>query len=50
MNFAAFTMTQSAYNGGVNALKMLYITGLPYDIGHALGAAICVFFLQEKVL
>ncbi len=50
MNFAAFTMTQSSYNDSVGALKMLYITGLPYDIGHALGAAICVFFIGESIV
>ncbi len=48
MNFAAFTMTQSAYNGGVNALKMLYITGLPYDIGHALEQLFVYFFCRRK--
>lgn len=50
MNFAAFTMTQSAYSSGISALKMLYITGLPYDIGHALGAAVCVFFAGESIV
>ena len=50
MNFAAFTMTQSSYSGGITALKMLYITGMPYDVAHALGASVCVFFAGESIV
>ena len=32
------------------ALKALYITGVPYDITHAAGAALCVFLLGEPFL
>lgn len=53
MNFAALIM-QSAYASGtkisIDALKALYITGVPYDIMHAAGAALCVFLLGEPFL
>jgi len=50
MNFAAFTMTQNSLNEGVAALKMLYITGIPYDALHALGATVCIFFMGESIV
>lgn len=31
-------------------LKMFYITGVPYDISHALGTALCIFFIGESLL
>lgn len=53
MNFAALIM-QSSYMEGekisLAALKALYITGVPYDIMHAAGAALCVFLLGEPFL
>ena len=32
------------------SLKVLYITGVPYDISHGVGAAVCVFVLGESLL
>ena len=53
MNFAALIM-QSAYTKGTKlslaALKALYITGVPYDIMHGAGAALCVFLIGEPFL
>lgn len=54
MNFATLVM-QHLVNKGENpmtlqALRALYITGVPYDLSHAIGAAICVFFVGESLL
>lgn len=51
MNFAAMLMT--AKSGGevsVEALKALYVTGLPYDLMHGAGAALCMFFAGDVIL
>ena len=49
MNLAAMFMSSSYQNGDISisleSLKLLYITGIPYDAMHALGAAVCVFLL-----
>lgn len=52
MNFAAMLLNASASSGevSIDALKALYITGLPYDISHAAGAAVCVFFFGDGIL
>lgn len=52
MNFAAMLLNASASSGevSVDALKALYLTGLPYDISHAAGAAVCVFFFGDGIL
>lgn len=53
MNFATMIL-QTAYTTGeeisLDALKALYITGVPYDLTHAAGAALCVFLLGEPFL
>lgn len=50
MNIATFFMTNSAYSGGLEGLKLLYITGIGYDALHALGAAICVFLIGDGLV
>lgn len=54
MNFAAMLMNASFDTGVVavsaDALKTLYITGLPYDAAHAGGAALCVFLFGDAIL
>lgn len=54
MNFAALIMTNPAGTGDIrawlNALKLLYITGLPYDAIHALGAAVCAYLFGYPVI
>lgn len=52
MNAGAFFMTNAvqAGTGGLEALKLLYITGAPYDALHALGAAACVFLAGERIV
>ncbi|MGN0318344.1 MAG: ECF transporter S component [Lachnospira sp.] len=56
MNLAALVMN-SAYYGDVEsaglsieALKLLYITGAPYDAMHALGASACMIIFGEPML
>ena len=34
----------------VDGLKLLYISGLPYDIYHGIAAAVCVFFFGESII
>lgn len=50
MNLATFFMTASAYSNGFAGLKLLYITGLGYDVLHALGATACVFLLGDSMV
>ena len=51
MNFAAMLMTsQSGGEVSVEALKALYVTGLPYDLMHGAGAALCMFFAGDVIL
>ena len=51
MNFAAMLMTsQSGGEVSVEALKVLYVTGLPYDLMHGSGAALCMFFAGDVIL
>lgn len=51
MNFAAMLMTvQSGGEVSVAALKALYVTGLPYDLMHGAGAALCMFFAGDVIL
>lgn len=54
MNAAAMLLSSSFGAGGqevsLDALKALYITGLPYDLMHAGGAALCVFVFGDPVL
>lgn len=53
MNFAsmvtAMTVTEvDSFSGG--ALKLLYISGLPYDLLHAGTASICILFLGKPMI
>ncbi len=53
MNFAAMLMQQGS--GGADAvsagtLRALYITGVPYDLSHAGGAAVCAYIMGEPFL
>lgn len=50
MNVAAFFMTESVYEGGLDSLLLLYITGAPYDALHAFGASVCVFLFGDTVV
>lgn len=53
MNFAAFVLQNGYTTGGefgMDALKLLYITGVPYDVMHGATAALCVFLLGEPFL
>ena len=34
----------------MEALKALYVTGLPYDLMHGAGAALCMFFAGDVIL
>ena len=54
MNLAAMFMSSSYQNGDISisleSLKLLYITGIPYDAMHALGAAVCVFLFGTTLI
>lgn len=54
MNLAAMFMSSSYQDGGISisleSLKLLYITGIPYDAMHALGAAVCVFLFGNTLI
>lgn len=41
-----------AGSGGIswNTLRTLYITGLPYDIGHAAAASFCIFIMGNPMI
>lgn len=34
----------------LETLALLYVTGVPYDLGHAAGAAVCIFLVGESLL
>lgn len=52
MNFAAMLMQQGGGADAVSAetLRALYITGVPYDLSHAGGAAVCAYIMGEPFL
>lgn len=54
MNFAALLLQYIAAPAenaiSIDALKLLYITGVPYDLSHAAGAALCMFFFGDSML
>lgn len=53
MNAASLIMTMNANTGetlSLDALRALYISGLPYDMLHAGTAAICVFLFGESII
>lgn len=54
MNIAAMFMSSSYSSEGMQisleSLKLLYITGVPYDAFHALGASVCVFLFGDSMI
>lgn len=55
MNFAAFVMNSFVGGGGaaylsLENLKLLYITGAPYDAWHAFGASVCIFLFGDSLI
>ena len=54
MNIAALIMTNSVSPSdmkiNLESLKLLYITGAPYDAVHAIGASVCVFLFSDNVI
>ncbi len=54
MNFATLLLQHIADPQGnaitMDALKLLYITGVPYDLAHAGAAAFCMFVMGEAML
>lgn len=54
MNLAAMFMNSSYQDGGMSvsmeSLRLLYITGIPYDFFHAAGAAVCVFLAGNSLI
>lgn len=54
MNFAAM-LTANGIDGenapvSIQTLKILYLTGVPYDAAHAGGAAFCMFLFGDRML
>lgn len=49
MNFASM-VTTGLVDHGTSTLKILYISGVPYDLIHAGGAAFCCFLFGEKMI
>lgn len=54
MNIAAMVTTNSISPGdmqiSIESLKLLYITGAPYDAIHAAGASVCVYIFGDHVI
>lgn len=54
MNIAAMVMSNAIsgeqYPISIESLKLLYLTGAPYDALHALGAAVCSFVFGESMI
>ncbi len=54
LNFANLLMQHALDPTGtpisMEALKAIYITGVPYDMQHALGAAFCIFIFGETMI
>ena len=53
MNIAALVMSNAiGTDSGLNmeSLKLLYITGAPYDVMHAAGAAICAYVMGDGII
>ena len=48
MNFGTMIMTYREF--GLSELRTVYITGVPYDISHALGAAFCIFLFGDTII
>lgn len=49
MNFAAMVTTGMIHKN-TESLKLLYLSGVPYDFMHAAGAALCSFLFGEKMI
>ena len=47
-----FTSAMMPGSGGFtwNTLRLLYVTGLPYDISHGLAAALCMFIMGNPMI
>ena len=54
MNFATMLMSHTADPGNnqisMEALKILYLTGAPYDAAHGVAAAFCMFLFGDSIL
>ena len=53
MNFASMVTTMTITEVEVfssNTLRLMYISGLPYDILHAVTASICILFLGKPMI
>lgn len=54
MNIAAMVMASAIPASGVgldwNSLKILYISGVPYDAAHGLATAFFLFLFGDKVI
>lgn len=52
MNLASLLTTSVMAEGGLTweALRLLYISGLPYDLAHGAAAAFCIFLIGDPMI
>ena len=54
MNFASLLMdagmNPESQSVTANTIRLVYITGVPYDLQHGIGAALCIFFFGESFI
>ena len=53
MNIATMTMSMGMPGNrgyGLDALKALFITGIPYDLAHSVSAAVCIFIFGRSIV
>jgi len=54
MNFASLLMdagmNPESQNVSTRTIRLVYITGVPYDLQHGFGAALCMFFFGESLI
>ncbi|MCR5837343.1 MAG: ECF transporter S component [Lachnospiraceae bacterium] len=54
MNFASLLMdagmNPESQNVSLRTIRLVYMTGVPYDFQHGLGAAVCIFFFGESLI
>ena len=54
MNIATMVMSSAIPSSGVSidwtSLKILYISGVPYDVAHGLSTALFLFFFGDKII
>ena len=54
MNFASLLMdvglNPDIQTVSAESIRLVYITGVPYDLQHGAGAAVCIFLFGENLI